>query len=56
VLVPYRLDENVDLFRRNGFEIVETFFQWFNFAGFLCLKKPVAVSTSQARSAENPVS
>jgi tRNA (cmo5U34)-methyltransferase len=39
VLVPYRLDENVDLFRRNGFEIVETFFQWFNFAGFLCVKK-----------------
>jgi len=39
VLVPYRMDENVDLFRRNGFEIVETFFQWFNFAGFLCLKK-----------------
>jgi tRNA (cmo5U34)-methyltransferase len=39
VLVPYRLDENVDLFRRNGFEIVETFFQGFNFAGFLCVKK-----------------
>ncbi|HEY6451734.1 MAG TPA: carboxy-S-adenosyl-L-methionine synthase CmoA [Steroidobacteraceae bacterium] len=42
VLVPYRLDENADLFRRNGFEIVETFFQWFNFAGFLCVKKAVA--------------
>jgi tRNA (cmo5U34)-methyltransferase len=42
VLVPYRLDENADLFRRNGFEIVETFFQWFNFAGFLCVKKPAA--------------
>jgi hypothetical protein len=27
--------------RRNGFEIVEAFFQWFNFAGFLCVKKPV---------------
>jgi tRNA (cmo5U34)-methyltransferase len=40
VLVPYRLDENVELFRRNGFELVETFFQWFNFAGFLCVKKP----------------
>jgi tRNA (cmo5U34)-methyltransferase len=38
VLVPYRLDENVDLFRRNGFQIVEPFFQWFNFAGFLCIK------------------
>jgi tRNA (cmo5U34)-methyltransferase len=41
VLVPYRIDENLDLFRRNGFEIVETFFQWYNFAGFLCVKKPV---------------
>jgi len=40
VLIPYRLDENVELFRRNGFELVETFFQWFNFAGFLCVKKP----------------
>lgn len=39
VLVPYRTDENVELFRRNGFLVVETFFQWFNFAGFLCLKK-----------------
>jgi tRNA (cmo5U34)-methyltransferase len=41
VLVPYRIDENLDLFRRNGFEIVETFFQWYNFAGFLCVKKPI---------------
>ena len=40
VLIPYQLKENLDLFRRNGFEIVETFFQWFNFAGFLCVKKP----------------
>jgi tRNA (cmo5U34)-methyltransferase len=38
VLIPYRFDENFELFRRNGFEIVETFFQWFNFAGFLCIK------------------
>ena len=40
VLVPYRVEENVDLFRRNGFDLVETFFQWFNFAGFLCVRKP----------------
>lgn len=39
VLIPYRFDENFELFRRNGFEIVETFFQWFNFAGILCIKK-----------------
>ncbi len=39
VLVPYRADENSELFRRNGFTIVETFFQWYNFAGFLCVKE-----------------
>lgn len=39
VLIPYRIDENVEMFRRNGFEIVETFFQWFNFTGFLCVKR-----------------
>lgn len=38
VLIPYRLDENIELFRRNGFQIVETFFQWYNFAGFMCVK------------------
>ena len=41
VLIPYRIDENHEVFRRNGFEIVETFFQWYNFTGFLCVKKPV---------------
>jgi tRNA (cmo5U34)-methyltransferase len=41
VLIPYRIDENLELFRRNGFEIVETFFQWYNFAGFLCVKRPL---------------
>jgi tRNA (cmo5U34)-methyltransferase len=39
VLIPYRIDENRALFRRNGFDIVETFFQWLNFAGFLCVKR-----------------
>lgn len=39
VLIPYRISENYELFRRNGFEIVETFFQWFNFVGILCVKK-----------------
>ena len=45
VLIPYRLEEDQELFRRNGFEIVETFFQWFNFASFLCLKRPAAQSS-----------
>lgn len=40
VLIPYRADENQELFRRNGFEIVEPFFRWYNFSGFLCVKKP----------------
>ncbi len=39
VLVPYRIDENMELFRRNGFTIVEPFFQWYNFVGFLCVKR-----------------
>jgi tRNA (cmo5U34)-methyltransferase len=38
VLIPYRLEENLEMFRRNGFGTVETFFQWYNFAGFLCIK------------------
>jgi tRNA (cmo5U34)-methyltransferase len=51
VLIPYRLEENLDLFRRNGFDVVETFFQWFNFAGFLCVKKPALASASTGRQA-----
>ncbi len=39
MLVPYRIEENRELFLRNGFDAVETFFQWYNFVGFLCLKK-----------------
>ncbi len=38
VLIPYRIDENIEMFRRAGFGIVETFFQWYNFAGFICFK------------------
>ncbi len=41
VLIPYRAEENQELFRRNGFEIVEPFFQWYGFSGFLCVKKPL---------------
>ena len=48
VLIPYRLDENVELFRRNGFDLVETFFQWFNFAGFLCVKKTPSGGRSES--------
>lgn len=38
VLIPYSISENLEMLRRNGFEIVNTFFQWYNFAGFLCSK------------------
>jgi tRNA (cmo5U34)-methyltransferase len=48
VLIPYRVDENLEMFRRNGFEIAETFFQWYNFAGFLCVKKPSTGSSKNA--------
>ena len=40
VLIPYRIDENIEMFRRNGFKICETFFQYYNFVGFLCIKQP----------------
>ena len=39
VLIPYRTSDNFEMLRRNGFDIVEIFFQWYNFVGFLCLKK-----------------
>jgi tRNA (cmo5U34)-methyltransferase len=38
ILIPYRTCENLELFRRNGFGVVETFFQWYNFIGYLCVK------------------
>lgn len=40
VLIPYSIDENIDLLRQAGFHSVETFFQWFNFASFVALKQP----------------
>jgi tRNA (cmo5U34)-methyltransferase len=39
VLIPYRVDENVELLKRSGFRAVETFFRWYNFCGFLALKR-----------------
>lgn len=38
ILVPYRLEEDLEMLRRNGFEIAETFFRWFNFAGIIAVK------------------
>ena len=42
VLIPYRLDENLELLRRNGFQIRDTFFRWYHWAGFLGCKLEVA--------------
>ena len=38
VLIPYRIEENLKLFKEAGFGVAEPFFQWYNFAGFLCVK------------------
>ena len=39
VLVPYRVSENVELLKRNGFTIIDIFFKWYNFAGFIAIKR-----------------
>jgi tRNA (cmo5U34)-methyltransferase len=39
VLIPYRVDENIMLLRRNGFPVVDVFFKWHNFAGFIAIKR-----------------
>ncbi len=38
VLIPYRVEENVDMLRRCGFRTVDVFFRWFNFASFVAVK------------------
>lgn len=38
ILVPYSIEENLDLLASAGFSSVETFFQWFNFASFVAVK------------------
>lgn len=38
VLIPLSRDENLDLLKRAGFQDIGTFFQWFNFCGFLGIK------------------
>lgn len=38
VLIPYRLDENIELLKRNGFKKVDTFFKWYNFCGIIAVK------------------
>lgn len=38
VLIPYRITENLELLNRCGFINPDTFFRWFNFAGFIGIK------------------
>jgi tRNA (cmo5U34)-methyltransferase len=38
VLIPYKVDENVELLKKNGFSSVDIFFKWYNFCGFLAQK------------------
>jgi tRNA (cmo5U34)-methyltransferase len=39
VLIPYKLSENILMLRDTGFETIETFFKWYNFAGIIAVKK-----------------
>jgi tRNA (cmo5U34)-methyltransferase len=38
VLIPYRIDENFELLKRNGFGSVDIFYKWYNFAGLVGIK------------------
>jgi tRNA (cmo5U34)-methyltransferase len=52
VLIPYCTAENLQLFRRSGFEVIETFFQWYNFAGYLCVKGRACGNENRSPAAE----
>lgn len=38
VLIPYRLEENRELFLKSGFSQCDVFFKWYNFCGMIALK------------------
>jgi len=38
ILIPYRLEENVELLRQVGFRSIDVFFKWYNFCGILAVK------------------
>ena len=38
VLIPYRLEENYELFLSSGFSHCEVFFKWYNFCGMIAIK------------------
>ena len=39
VLIPFSVQENMDLLTENGFSSVETYFRWINFVSFIALKE-----------------
>lgn len=38
VLIPYKLEENKELLRKCGFELIDVFFKWYNFCGIVAVK------------------
>jgi tRNA (cmo5U34)-methyltransferase len=38
VLIPYRLEENFELFLSSGFSFCDVFFRWYNFCGMIAVK------------------
>lgn len=38
VLIPFSIDENRAMLKKSGFDSVETYFQWFNFASLIAIK------------------
>jgi tRNA (cmo5U34)-methyltransferase len=44
VLIPYRVNEDLELLNRCGFINPDTFFRWYNFAGFIGIKQRAAES------------
>lgn len=39
ILIPYRIDENIELMERSGFSSIDIFFKWFNWAGIIAVKQ-----------------
>jgi len=38
VLIPYRLEDNYELFLSSGFSFCDVFFKWYNFCGIIAVK------------------
>jgi tRNA (cmo5U34)-methyltransferase len=38
VLIPYRLEENYELFLSSGFSFCDVFFKWYNFCGIIAVR------------------